>query len=157
VTSAEQETGLPLATGLRMDGLPQQIELSVVTPDKEVVHETVDSVTFPGKRGYLGILPGHAPLLTELATGEIDYFTHGKKHYLAVFWGFAEVLPDRVIVLAHTAERAEDIDIERAERARQRAEERLKKPGETDLDLERARVALERAVVRLQAAKRLLR
>ena len=138
-----------------MDGIPPQIDLSVVTPDKQVVHESVDSVTFPGKRGYLGILPGHAPLLTELRIGEIEYFAHGKKHYLAVFWGFAEVLPDRVIVLAHTAERAEDIDVERAERARQRAEERLKKPGETDLDLERARIALERAVIRLQAANRL--
>lgn len=138
-----------------MDALPTHIDLSVVTPDKQVVHESVDSVTFPGKRGYLGILPGHAPLLTELRIGEIEFFTRGKKHYLAVFWGFAEVLPDRVIVLAHTAERAEDIDIERAERARQRAEERLKKPGDTDLDLERARIALERAVVRLQAANRL--
>lgn len=137
------------------DALPTHIELSVVTPDKQVVHESVDSVTFPGKRGYLGILPGHAPLLTALTIGEIDYFVHGKKHYLAVFWGFAEVLPDRVIVLAHVAERAEDIDVERAKRARQRAEERLKKPGDTELDLERARIALERAVIRLQAAQRL--
>jgi F-type H+-transporting ATPase subunit epsilon len=138
-----------------MDSLPKQIELSVVTPDRQVVRESVDSVSFPGKRGYLGILPGHAPLLTELTIGEIDYTLHGTRHYLAVCWGFAEVLPDRVIVLAQTAERAEEIDVSRAERARQRAEERLKKLADTDTDLERARIALERAVVRLQAANRL--
>jgi F-type H+-transporting ATPase subunit epsilon len=138
-----------------MDALPKQIELSVVTPDKQVVHESVESVSFPGKRGYLGILPGHAPLLTELPIGEIDYTYQGARRYLSVCWGFAEVLPDRVIVLAQTAERAEDIDVLRAERAKERAEERLKKPGDTDIDLERARIALERAVARLQTAHRL--
>jgi F-type H+-transporting ATPase subunit epsilon len=137
-----------------MDALPKQIELSVVTPDRQVVKESVDSVSFPGKRGYLGILPGHAPLLTELTIGEIDYAVHGTHHYLAVCWGFAEVLPDRVIVLAQTAERAEDIDVARAERARQRAEDRLKRPTATEIDSDRARIALERALARIQAAHR---
>ncbi len=137
-----------------MDALPKQIELSVVTPDKQVVKESVDSVTFPGKRGYLGILPGHAPLLTELTIGEIDYTLHGAHHFLAVCWGFAEVLPDRVIVLAQTAERAEDIDVARAERAKQRAEDRLKKSGETGIDSDRARIALERAIARIHTAHR---
>lgn len=138
-----------------MDSLPTQIDLSVVTPDHQVVHESVESVSFPGKRGYLGILPGHAPLLTELTIGEIDYTFRGKHHFLAVCWGFAEVLPGRVIVLAQTAERAEEIDVSRAERAKQRAEDRLKKPAETEIDSERARIALERAVIRLQTAHRL--
>jgi F-type H+-transporting ATPase subunit epsilon len=137
------------------DALPTQIELSVVTPDRQVVHESVESVSFPGKRGYLGILPGHAPLLTELTIGEIDYTHHGTRHYLAVCWGFAEVLPDRVIVLAETAERAEDIDVARAERAKQRAEDRLKKLTDTEIDSERARIALERAILRLQTAHRM--
>lgn len=138
-----------------MDDLPKQIELSVVTPDRQVVRESVESVSFPGKRGYLGILPGHAPLLTELTIGEIDYTFHGKHHFLAVCWGFAEVLPDRVIVLAQTAELPEEIDVARAERAKQRAEDRLKKPGDTEIDSDRARIALERAIVRLQTAHRL--
>lgn len=137
------------------DALPTQIELSVVTPDRQVVHESVESVSFPGKGGYLGILPGHAPLLTELTIGEIDYTRQGAHHYLAVCWGFAEVLPDRVIVLAETAERAEEIDVSRAERAKQRAEDQLKKLSDTDADLERARIALERALARLQTAHRL--
>ena len=82
------------------EALPNEIQLEVVTPDRQVVHETVDAVTIPGKRGYLGILPGHSPLLSELAPGEITYNAGGAKHRLAVSWGFAEVLPDRVIVLA---------------------------------------------------------
>jgi F-type H+-transporting ATPase subunit epsilon len=137
------------------DELPHHIHLAVVTPDRQVVDESVDDVSVPGKGGYLGILPGHAPLLSELTIGELDYTRQGAHRHLAVCWGFAEVLPDRVIVLAHTAERAEDIDVARAERAKQRAEERLKKLSDPDTDLERARAALERAVTRLQAAGRL--
>jgi F-type H+-transporting ATPase subunit epsilon len=137
------------------DTLPQQIQLAVVTPDRQVIQETVEGVSIPGKNGYLGILPGHAPLLSELKVGELDFTRQGTHHVLAVCWGFAEVLPDRVIVLAHTAERAEEIDVARAERAKERAEERLKKMGDPEIDFERARAALERAVTRLQAAKRL--
>ncbi len=135
--------------------LPHQIQLSVVTPDREVAHESVTSVTVPGKNGYLGILPGHAPLLSELNTGELSYTREGFTHYLAVTWGFVEVLPERVIVLAQTAERAEAIDFERASRARERAEERLKRLSDPANDLDRARASLERALARLQAASRL--
>jgi F-type H+-transporting ATPase subunit epsilon len=136
------------------DALPTQIQLEVVTPDRQVVHESVTSVTVPGKNGYLGILPGHAPLLSELKTGELGYTHEGTNHYLAVCWGFAEVLPDRVIVLAHTAERAEEIDRARAERALERAQERLKKVSDPAIDAERAREAYARALARLQAARR---
>ncbi len=133
--------------------LPTQIQLEVVTPDHQVVHETADAVTIPGKTGYLGILPGHAPLLSELKPGEIFYTRGGSKHYLAVSWGFAEVLPGRVIVLAKTAERAEEIDLVRAEQALQRAEELLKKIGDPAIDLMRAQEAYQRALARLQAAR----
>jgi F-type H+-transporting ATPase subunit epsilon len=136
------------------DDLPTQIQLEIVTPDRQVVHESVTSVTVPGKNGYLGILPGHAPLLSELKTGELSYTHEGKSHYLAVCWGFAEVLPGRVIVLAHTAERAEEIDRARAERALERAQERLKQVSDPTIDAERAREAYERALARLQAARR---
>ena len=134
--------------------LPSAIQLEVVTPDRQVVHEAVDAVTVPGKLGYLGILPGHAPLLSELKPGEIVYSHGERKHYLAVSWGFAEVLPDRVIVLANTAERAEEIDRVRAEQALQRAEERLKKTSDPNIDRKRAEEAYEKALARLQAARR---
>ena len=135
------------------DSLPTQIQLEVVTPDRQVVHESVDSVTVPGKRGYLGLLPGHAPLLSELAPGEIVYTRGGSKHYLAVSWGFAEVLASRVIVLAQTAERAEEIDLTRAQQALLRAEERLKKALDPAVDLKRAQEAYDKALARLQAAR----
>ncbi len=136
------------------DALPTQIQLEVVTPDRQVVHETVDAVTLPGTTGYLGILPGHAPLLSEMQPGEIVYKRGRAEHFLAVSWGFAEVLPDRVIVLARTAERAEEIDLERATRALGRAEERLKRVSDTTIDRKRAEEAYEKAVARLNAARR---
>ena len=135
------------------DSLPTQIQLEVVTPDHQVVHETVDAVTVPGKHGYLGLLPGHAPLLSELAPGEIVYTRGGSKHYLAVSWGFAEVLPSRVIVLAQTAERAEEIDLTRAQQALVRAEEQLKKTSDPAIDRQSAQAAYEKALARLQAAR----
>ena len=98
--------------------LPTEIRLDIVTPDRLVAHDAVTAVTIPGKNGYLGILPGHAPLLTELASGELEYTSGRAKHTLCVNWGFAEVLGDRVIVLAQSAERAEEIDVERAEKAK---------------------------------------
>jgi F-type H+-transporting ATPase subunit epsilon len=134
-----------------MDLLPTQIQLEVVTPERELVHESALSVFLPAKNGYLGILPGHAPLLSELQPGELTYIEDHTTHSLAVSWGFVEVLPDRVIVLAQTAERAKEIDVERAQRARQRAEDRLKNVTATDIDFERARAALMRALARLQA------
>jgi len=136
-----------------MTDLPSQIQLEVVTPDRQVVHESVDAVTVPGKRGYLGILPGHAPLLSELAPGEIVFTAGGSKHYLAVSWGFAEVLPNRVIVLANTAELAEEIDLNRAEQALARAEDRLKKVGDATIDRHRAEEAYQKALARLQCAQ----
>ena len=132
--------------------LPTEIRLDIVTPDRLVAHDAVTAVTIHGKNGYLGILPGHAPLLTELSPGELEYTSGGATHTLAVNWGFAEVLGDRVIVLAQSAERAEEIDVGRAEKAKVRAEERLKRFDDPEVDLDRARVALARAIARLEAA-----
>jgi F-type H+-transporting ATPase subunit epsilon len=94
-------------------------ELEIVTPERMVVREKVEEMQIPGKNGYLGILPGHAPLITELGIGEISYRGNGRSRRLAVAWGFAEVLPDQVSILAQTAERAEEIDVRRAEKAGQ--------------------------------------
>lgn len=135
------------------DSIPTELVLDVVTPDRQVAHDSVTSVTIPGKSGYLGILPGHTPLLTEIAPGELTYTRDNVKHYLVVTWGFAEILPDRIIVLAQGAERAEEIDLERAERAKQRAEDRLKKFSDPQVDQERAREALRRAIARLETAR----
>lgn len=138
-----------------MDLLPSHIQLEVVTPDRQLVHELVHSVSVPAKGGYLGVLPGHAPLLSELQPGELTYTEDHVISYMSVSWGFIEVLPERVTVLAQTAERAEDIDVGRAQRAKERAEERLKSVTATDIDFERARAALLRALARLQAAGRI--
>jgi F-type H+-transporting ATPase subunit epsilon len=134
------------------DLLPTELQLNIVSPDRLVVRDSVSGVTVPGKNGYIGVLPGHAPLLSELAPGELTYTSQGVKHYLSVNWGFAEVLPNRVIVLVQSAERAEEIDVERAQKARQRAEERLKRFLDPEIDMERAREALRRAMARLEAA-----
>jgi F-type H+-transporting ATPase subunit epsilon len=135
------------------DMLPTYIQLQIVTPDREIAEEEVDEVSIPGKEGYLGVLPGHAPLLTELQTGTLDYRRNGTKRYVAIHWGFAEVLSDRVIVLAEIAERAEDIDVERAESKRKRVEEYLKSQPESDPEIEKARDALRRAICRLETAR----
>src|SRR5215475_3959442 len=104
-------------------------QLEIVTPEKMVVREMAEEMQIPGKDGYLGILPGHAPLITELAVGEITFRNSGVTHHLSVAWGFAEVLPDKVTILAETAERADEVDVNRAQKARQRAEENLTKSG----------------------------
>lgn len=135
--------------------LPTEISLDIVTPDRLVTHDSVIAVTLPGMNGYLGVLPGHAPLLTELVPGELVYTSSGANHAICVNWGFAEVLGNRVIVLAQTAERAEEIDVERAEKAKTRAEERLKRFDDPEVDMERARESLRRALARLETAKRL--
>jgi F-type H+-transporting ATPase subunit epsilon len=126
-------------------------QLEIVTPDRLVVKEDAEEMQIPGKQGYLGILPGHAPLITELDVGEITYRSHGQSQRLAVAWGFAEVLPEKVTILAETAERPEEIDVARAQEARQRAEEGLK-TSETETEVTRALNALHRAEVRLQVA-----
>jgi len=128
-------------------------QLEIVTPEKMVVRDVAEEMQIPGKKGYLGILPGHAPLITELAVGEITYRADGYTHHLSVAWGFAEVLPDKVTVLAETAERAEEIDVRRAREAKQRAEERLKS-GNPEVDFNRAAIALQRADTRLEVAEK---
>jgi F-type H+-transporting ATPase subunit epsilon len=128
-------------------------QLEIVTPEKMVVRDAAEEMQIPGKKGYLGILPGHAPLITELAVGEISYRANGHTHHLAVAWGFAEVLPDKVTVLAETCERSEEINVKRAHEARQRAEERLKS-GNAEVDFDRAAVALQRAETRLEVAEK---
>jgi F-type H+-transporting ATPase subunit epsilon len=127
--------------------------LEIVTPERLVEKDVVEEIQIPGKNGYLGILPGHAPLITELGVGEITYKADGMDYHVAVAWGFAEVLPDRVTVLAESAERAEDIDVERARKAKQRAEERLSSAS-GEVDYQRALAALERANARLEVAER---
>ena len=117
------------------------------------MHEQVDEIQIPGSEGYFGVLPGHTPLLASLTVGELWYRKGTEKTYLAIAFGFAEVLPDRVTILARLAERAEEIDTERAEAARQRAEQRL--TDKTDIDYERARAALLKAMTRLQVASRI--
>src|SRR5215510_4895356 len=134
--------------------LPDAIQLVIVTPERQVLKETVSEVTMPGADGYLGVLPGHAPLITELGLGELAYrTTGGQAGLLAAIHGFAEVLPDRVSVLAETAEFAEDIDLARAKAALKRAEERIAKGGE-NIDWDRATLALARALVRIQVVSK---
>lgn len=130
------------------------IELQIVTPERHVLQDTVQSVEVPGKEGYLGILPGHAPLITELGIGVLSYHKDSQVRFLTVINGYAEVLPHRVIVLAEVAERAEEIDVERTERARERAQSELARAGAGNEDWQHAETALQRALVRLQAASR---
>lgn len=132
--------------------LPKHIRLVFVTPERAIVHDDVDEVEIPGEEGYFGVLPGHAPLLASLRTGTIWYRKGAEKKYAFVESGFAEVLPDHVTILAQVAERAEDINIERAESAKRRAEERLARPH-PEMDYERARLALLKAVSRLQISR----
>jgi F-type H+-transporting ATPase subunit epsilon len=126
-------------------------QLEIVTPEKKVVETAAEEVQIPGKNGYLGILPGHAPLITELAVGEVSFRAAGENHRLAVAWGFAEVLPDKVTVLAETAEKPSEIDVERARKSKQRAEQRLTS-GDPNVDVVRALDAIHKAETRLEVA-----
>src|ERR1700731_1054996 len=134
--------------------LPEAIELIIVTPQRQLLREKVASVQLPGASGELGILPGHAPLITELGNGELSYVASSGSApvALAILSGFAEVLPDRVTVLAETAERPEEIDVERAKQALARAEKRLAS-ADPDVDWDRATVALQRALVRIKVGE----
>ncbi len=127
-------------------------QLEIVTPARLLVKDAAEEAQIPALSGYLGILPGHAPLITELAVGVITYKASGTTHSLSVAWGFAEVLPDKVTILAEAAERPHDIDIERAQEARDRAEQRLKS-NDPQVDYTRAEDALQRAETRLNVAK----
>ena len=131
--------------------MAEVFKLEIVTPEKRVVDTAAEEVQIPGKNGYLGVLPGHAPLITELSVGEIIYRENSTDQRLAVAWGFAEVLPDKVTILAETAERPSEIDVERARKSKDRAEHRLMS-GDTSVDVERALDALHRAETRLDVA-----
>jgi len=132
--------------------LPTHLRLEFVTPERALAHEDVDEVQLPGEEGFFGVLPGHAPMLAALNTGEMWYRKGGEKTYAFLAGGFAEIVGDRVSILAPVAERAEDIDLARAEAAKRRAEERLAKPT-SDMDFERARISLLRAIARLDVSK----
>ena len=133
--------------------LPTKLTLEIVTPERSLASEEVDEVQLPGADGYFGVLPGHAPLLATLQVGELWYRIGQEKHYLAIAFGFVEVLPERVTVLAQIAERQEEIYVPRAEAAKKRAEERIAKP-QVEVDFERARVAMMKSLIRLQVAAR---
>jgi F-type H+-transporting ATPase subunit epsilon len=135
--------------------IPESIELIIVTPEKQLLRESVVEVVLPGAEGELGILPGHAPLMSELGIGELSYrgAPGNASGVLAVIRGFVEVLGDRVTILAETAERAAEIDLARAEAAKARAEQRLAS-GDPNIDLDRVTIALQRALIRIQIARK---
>jgi len=131
-----------------------KLQLEVVTPDRLLLKESVDEIQVPAKGGYLGILPGHAPLISELQIGEISYRQGKSTHFLAVAWGYCEVLPERVIILAEKAEKAEEIDRQRALAAKERAEKRLSDIHNQGINFDRAAISLQRAIVRIQVSSK---
>jgi F-type H+-transporting ATPase subunit epsilon len=133
--------------------MAETFQLEIVTPEKKVVATQAEEVQIPGRNGYLGIMPGHAPLITELAVGEITYHANTHELCLAVAWGFAEVLPDKVTILAETAEFPSEIDVERARKAKERAQQRLTS-GDASVDVERALNALHKAETRLHVVEK---
>jgi F-type H+-transporting ATPase subunit epsilon len=133
--------------------LPENLELEIVTPEKHMLAETVDYVELPGQEGYMGILPGHAPLLSELGMGTLFYRKGTDLRYFAALGGFVEVLPGRVIVLADACERAGEIDVERARAALERAKSDLAKTGPTDKNAAEITLAMDRAQARIEASK----
>jgi F-type H+-transporting ATPase subunit epsilon len=133
--------------------LPTHLQLQIVSVDRLLVNEQVDEVEIPGADGYFGVLPGHTPLLSTLQVGQLWYRRGQETTYLLIAFGFAEVQPDRVTVLAQIAERPEEIDVARAEAAKRRAEERLARTT-VNVDFERARIALLKSLIRLQIATR---
>jgi F-type H+-transporting ATPase subunit epsilon len=133
--------------------LPAQLQLQIVSADRSLVNAAVDEVEIPGAEGYFGVLPGHTPLLALVGAGELWYRQGQEKEYLALAFGFAEIQPDRVTILAETAEHAHEIDVARAQAAKQRAEQQLASPT-FDMDFERARISLLKSLIRLQVASR---
>ena len=134
-----------------MDG---KLTLEVVVPQRRLLREEVDSVTAPGAMGCFGVLPGHTPLLTALEAGELSYQINGDTRYLATSGGYAEVRPDTVTILAETAEPTHEIDLERAQQAKERAEERLRQRDDEEIDFSRAQAALQRSLARILVAAR---
>lgn len=132
---------------------PTQFTLQIVSADRSIVNEQVDEVQVPGAEGYFGVLAGHTPLLALLGTGELWFRQGNETHFVSISGGFAEVQPDRVTLLAQIAERADEINVARAEAAKKRAEERLAS-NQPDVDWERARIALMKSLIRLQVATR---
>ena len=138
--------------GSELRTVAETFQLEIVTPAKLMVKDVAEEAQIPGLSGYLGILPGHAPLITERAVGVITYKASGATHTLSVAWGFAEVLPDKVTILAEAAERPQEIDVARAQEAKSRAEALLKS-NDPKVDYARAEDALQRAETRLSVAK----
>jgi F-type H+-transporting ATPase subunit epsilon len=136
--------------------IPSTLRLEFVTPERAIVHDEVDEVQLPGEEGFLGILPGHTPMLVALKVGEMWYRKGTETTHGFIGFGFAEILPDRVTILARIAEKADEIDSKRAEAAKRRAEERMAevtRSGASEMDYERARIALLRAISRLQVSR----
>jgi len=131
--------------------LPTKLHLEIVTPEKRLLSESVDEVVLPGREGYLGVLPGHAPLLTSLAIGRVEYRKGAETHYFALAWGFAEVLPEKVTILAEVAEGAEEIDLDRAKKKKEEIERAMKEAG-SDFDFAKAQASLQKAIVRIELA-----
>ena len=138
----------------RVEGIPKTVTLEVVTPTRMVAREEVEEVVAPGAEGYFGVMGGHLPFMSTLKTGELAYRKNGTWRYLAMSWGYAEVRPETVIILAEAAEKAEEIDAARSQRARDRALERLARWGDESIDVLRAQVSLARALTRLEVAEK---
>lgn len=133
----------------------ETIHLEVVTPERRVLKEVVDEVQVPARGGYLGILPGHAPLITLLQIGEISYRQGQRPSYLSIDSGFCEVLPDKVTILAEKAERGDEIDLERALASKARAEKRLADVHNPDIDFVRAMSSLQRSLARIDTFEKM--
>lgn len=133
---------------------PHNLELEIVTPEKHMLDETVDYVEVPGREGYMGVLPGHAPLLSELGMGTLSYRKGGDVQYFAALGGFVEVLPGRVIVLADACERAGEIDVARAQASLERAKDDLARTGAGEEERAKASLAMNRAQARVEAASK---
>jgi F-type H+-transporting ATPase subunit epsilon len=133
--------------------MAESFQLEIVTPEKLVVNDDAEEAQIPGRNGYIGVLPGHAPLITELGAGEISYRSKGgRMQRFSVAWGFAEVLPNRVTVLAETVERADEIDLGRAKQALAKAEDSLK-TAQSEEDFSTATAKIRRAEARIEVAQ----
>ena len=137
--------------------MAEQLKLELVTPQRKVVSEEVDEIAATGTLGEFGVLPGHAPFLSSLKIGELSYKKGGSVYYLAVNKGYFEVVNDTVTVLVESAERAEEIDLDRAKKAMAKSEERLKALAPDDTDYAAMEAALQKALIRMQVAAKAAR